>query len=119
MQKTIISIIAATSLVFALSATALAASHGHGGHGKSNPPAADQAQVVTANGVVTAIDPAGKSITLDHEPIPALNWPAMTMDLDLADPALAEGLQAGDAVVFELKRLGATDYVITAIRKRS
>jgi len=41
------------------------------------------------------------------------------MDLDLADPALAEGLQAGDAIVFELKRLGATDYVITAIRKRS
>ncbi|ADH87157.1 copper-binding protein [Desulfurivibrio alkaliphilus] len=117
MKKTIISIIAGASIIFALSAPALAASHGHGGHGKSSGATADQAQVVTANGVVTATDPAGKTITLNHEPIPALNWPAMTMDLDLADPALAKGLQPGDKIVFELKRLSATDYVIIAIHR--
>lgn len=118
MKKTIIAAIAGVSIIFALSATAMAASHGHGNHGKSSTPAGPETTLVSANGVVTAVDPAGQKITLKHEPIPAINWPAMTMDLALADPSLAAGLQPGDAIVFDLKRLSATDYVITGIRKR-
>jgi membrane fusion protein, copper/silver efflux system len=40
------------------------------------------------------------SVTISHGPIPAVNWPAMTMTFRLADPALARGLRAGDRVVF-------------------
>jgi Cu(I)/Ag(I) efflux system membrane fusion protein len=40
------------------------------------------------------------SVTLSHEPVPAIGWPAMTMTFQLADPALARGVKVGDRVAF-------------------
>jgi Cu(I)/Ag(I) efflux system membrane fusion protein len=48
-----------------------------------------------------------QSVTLSHQPIPALQWPAMTMQFRLADPALAKGLKAGDQVRFGFEQLDA------------
>lgn len=42
----------------------------------------------------------GDRVTLSHEPIPALQWPAMTMQFRLPDPAMASGVKAGDRVTF-------------------
>jgi Cu(I)/Ag(I) efflux system membrane fusion protein len=49
-------------------------------------------------GRVEQIGPA--SVTLSHQPVPAIGWPAMTMTFKLADPALAQGVKAGDRVAF-------------------
>jgi membrane fusion protein, copper/silver efflux system len=43
---------------------------------------------------------AGGKITLSHPPIPAVQWPAMTMQFQLGDPNLAKGLKVGDQVSF-------------------
>ncbi|MES3028418.1 MAG: efflux RND transporter periplasmic adaptor subunit [Pseudomonadota bacterium] len=43
---------------------------------------------------------AAGSITLSHEPVPAIGWPAMTMAFKLDPPTLAKGLKVGDRVVF-------------------
>ena len=40
------------------------------------------------------------SVTLSHEPVPAIGWPAMTMTFQLPDPKIARGLKAGDRVRF-------------------
>ncbi|HEX7819870.1 MAG TPA: copper-binding protein, partial [Sphingobium sp.] len=40
------------------------------------------------------------SVTLSHEPVPAIGWPAMTMTFQLPDPAIARGLKTGDRVRF-------------------
>jgi Cu(I)/Ag(I) efflux system membrane fusion protein len=40
------------------------------------------------------------SITLSHEPVPAISWPAMTMTFQLPDPKVAHGLKTGDRVRF-------------------
>ena len=40
------------------------------------------------------------SVTLSHEPVPAVGWPAMTMTFKLPDPAIARGLKTGDRVRF-------------------
>ena len=40
------------------------------------------------------------SVTLSHEPVPAIAWPAMTMTFALPDPGIARGLKAGDRVRF-------------------
>lgn len=40
------------------------------------------------------------SITLSHEPVPAIGWPAMTMTFKLDPPALAKGMKVGDRVGF-------------------
>ena len=49
-------------------------------------------------GRVEQISPA--SVTLSHQPVPAIGWPAMTMTFRLADPALAQGVKVGDRVAF-------------------
>lgn len=40
------------------------------------------------------------SVTLSHEPVPAIGWPAMTMTFQLPDPNVARGLKTGDRVRF-------------------
>ena len=40
------------------------------------------------------------SITLSHEPVPAIGWPAMTMTFRLDPPSLAKGMKVGDRVGF-------------------
>jgi len=40
------------------------------------------------------------SVTLSHEPVPAIGWPAMTMTFALPDAGIARGLKAGDRVRF-------------------
>jgi len=67
-------------------------------------------------GVVTQIEV--DSITLDHAPVPALKWPAMTMAFKLADPTLARGLKEGQSVSFTFDKQG-DDYRITAIAPQS
>lgn len=39
-------------------------------------------------------------VTLSHEPVPAIGWPAMTMTFKLDPPGLAAGIKAGDQVAF-------------------
>jgi Cu(I)/Ag(I) efflux system protein CusF len=57
----------------------------------------------TANrttGVIKALDAKGGTVTLSHEAVPALKWPAMTMAFKIS-PELAKGLQVGQKVEFE------------------
>ena len=55
-------------------------------------------------------------LTLAHDAVPALKWPAMTMGFKLADPQLAAGLMPKQAVRFTFAKQGE-DYVITAIER--
>ncbi len=64
-------------------------------------------------GRIEAIEADG--LTLAHEAIPSLKWPAMTMAFPLADSALARNLKPGEQVSFELKERGPGEYVITRI----
>ena len=38
-------------------------------------PAAQQEQLISATGVIEAVDMESKKITIKHDPIPAVNWP--------------------------------------------
>ncbi|MCY1167948.1 efflux transporter, RND family, MFP subunit [compost metagenome] len=44
------------------------------------------------------------SVTLSHEPVPAIGWPAMTMTVQLPDPKIPRGLKTGDRVRFGFDR---------------
>lgn len=61
-------------------------------------PSASTGQVYETVGSVEAIGP--RSITLSHQPVPAIGWPAMTMTFHVADPALLRGYKKGDRVRF-------------------
>src|SRR5688572_22006228 len=79
-----------------------AAAQGHDAHGAHAAPAAAASGVVESTGVVRAVDAKKGVVTIDHPPIKALNWGAMTMAFK-ADPALLKGVSRGSKVVFQLK----------------
>lgn len=64
----------------------------------------------TARGVISKIDAQGGKITIEHEPIASLEWPAMTMGF-AASPALIEQAMVGDRVEFDLVVRGSAGEV--------
>ena len=68
-----------------------------------------------ATGVVKAIDPDKGSVTLAHDPVASLHWPAMTMRFAVKDKALFDKLAVDKKVGFDFKQQGK-DYVVTAVR---
>ena len=77
--------------------------------------AAAETKVSHGMGVVQAIDTAAGTVTLAHEAIPELNWPAMTMPFKVTGDAAAH-IAVGDKVMFELT--GEGDAVtVTEIEK--
>lgn len=66
-------------------------------------------------GVVKAVDTAKNTITLQHEAIAAIGWPAMTMPFKVASPELLKHVKVGDKVQFTFRQ-ASTGSTVTAIR---
>lgn len=75
-------------------------------------PAAGQT-VHAARGKVTKVD-AGV-VTLAHEPVKSLNWPAMNMGFQVKDKMLLDKLGVGKTVDFEFVQADK-GYVITGVK---
>ena len=73
-------------------------------------------QTANAEGTVTAIDAEAGTITVDHGPVPAIEWPAMTMAFE-ADEQLRSEVSVGEGIAFEF-RTGSEGNVITSITKQ-
>lgn len=69
-------------------------------------------------GKVIEIDAKSGKLTLAHEPIEELGWPAMTMGFKVKDSKQLEKLKAGDEVEFALKADEPNQYMIQRIGKR-
>lgn len=54
---------------------------------------------------------AAGSITLSHNAVPAVGWPAMTMTFKLDPPGLAKGRKVGDRVAFAFEQRAAGPVV--------
>src|SRR5689334_3657180 len=66
---------------------------------------------IHSTGVVTQVDANAGTITFNHEAIPAVNWPAMTMQFHAENPSILHGIAVGDHVSFELKSATETGVV--------
>ena len=101
--------------------------------GAFNPPAAASAAAsggasssaaagkVSHHGVgrVEEVDAKTGAVTVNHEPIASLKWPAMTMEFQLANTALAKGLKPGLRVDFEFLERQPGEWVITAVKPQA
>ncbi|MGE5241364.1 MAG: copper-binding protein [Bacteroidota bacterium] len=74
------------------------------------------ASAVSATGVVRQVKPEAGKVKISHDPIPALEWPAMTMDFRVKDKAVLQGIGPGDKVRFELEK-DAKGLAITRMEK--
>lgn len=59
---------------------------------------------IQGRGIVRAVDGAGGRVTLAHEPLPAIDWPAMTMTFAVSDRSLLRGRKVGERVTFSFQR---------------
>ena len=66
-----------------------------GGREAAEHPAQVQGKIVT-------MDTRRGQITVDHGPIPAMNWPAMTMAFHVKDPSVLRGFKRGDQVALTI-----------------
>ena len=66
-------------------------------------------------GVVKAIDAVKDTITLQHQAIAAIGWPAMTMPFKVASPELLAHVKVGDKMQFTFRQ-ASTGGTVTAIR---
>lgn len=73
-------------------------------------------RTASGEGTVKAIDAQAGTITLDHGPVPAMDWPAMTMAFDAA-PEVRDQVTVGDSVTFEFETSDAGNR-ITSVSKR-
>jgi Cu(I)/Ag(I) efflux system periplasmic protein CusF len=97
-------------------ARTLAASSAMAANTATNTAATADKGLILGRGVVLTIDRANATVKMNHDPIPALNWPRMTMPFRLKESALADQVKEGDAVEFFLEKSGS-DYVIVKWRK--
>ena len=68
-----------------------------------------------AMGVVTKVDAAKNRVTIKHEAVQSLNWPAMTMAFTVKDKAMLEKMSKDRKIDFEFVQQGR-DYVLTAVK---
>ena len=71
-----------------------------------------------AQGTLNAINADG-TVNISHEPIKSLGWPGMTMNFALTNTKLADGIQAGSTVNFELFERKQGEWVIRKIQVAS
>ncbi len=68
-----------------------------------------------AQGTLDAINADG-SVSISHDAIKSLGWPGMTMDFELANSALVDGIKPGSEISFELVERTPGAWVITRLK---
>lgn len=88
----------------------------------SSPPAGGEKPVATPAGMPVTHHGHGKvenmgkdDITLSHDPVPSMQWPAMTMGFKVAAGGAPKNLAVGDMVNFEFQKTKDGAFQITAI----
>jgi Cu(I)/Ag(I) efflux system protein CusF len=104
------------AVILSMPAFALAQSSGDKGmdmkgSAQDKPRAAGRHQTAA---VVKAVDRNKGTVTLAHQAIASLNWPAMTMSFAVKDRNLFDKLAVGRNVKVELTQQGGS-YVVTAV----
>jgi Cu(I)/Ag(I) efflux system protein CusF len=78
---------------------------------KKEAPKAAAAKSAAGTGTVTALNAAGRKVTLDHGPMPEMNWPAMKMEFAVAGGVDLSKVKAGDKVRFTITSSGSAHTV--------
>ena len=109
-------------VAFSIASPALAQQAGHGTmtpeqHSQMMAKeSASALKTTAATGVVKAIDPVTRTVTIAHNPIAAKKWPAMTMTFKIGKSVLGK-VKAGQRVKFSFVGEGSI-YTVTKISRQ-
>ena len=76
---------------------------------------AESGETIEGVGVVNAVMAEDRKVNLTHEPIPAIDWPTMTMGFEVAEDVDLTALKAGDRIRFTLGDGGGGTYRILSV----
>lgn len=107
----------ATAIVAAAIAAPLAVSQGGAVETTQQRLVAETAQQASGEGVIKGVNAQERKLQIAHGPIPALQWPAMTMAFSVAPELNLSGIQPGAKVKFTLDRDAKGLWVIKEIRR--
>ena len=74
----------------------------------------NKAQSYRTTGIIKKLDKQGRRVTIAHQPVEALGWPAMTMTFSVEDSNLLGKLRPGERIGFEFIKRG-NGYLITGV----
>lgn len=81
-------------------------------------PAANAGKLThSALGKLDEIDPKTGALTISHEPVKSLNWPAMSMEFVAVRSDLFAGIKPGDAFRFEFIERAPGEWVVTKVER--
>lgn len=83
---------------------------------KSTQQSPSQTQAIEARGIIRSINAKTHIITLQHDAIPKLDWPAMTMDFLVVKTIPISEFKIGDTIEFFLKKEN-DQFVIIKMKK--
>lgn len=72
------------------------------------------AKTATGTGTITSLNAAARKITLDHAPMPEINWPAMKMEFPVAASVELSKFKTGNKVRFTISGSGS-NYTVQSI----
>jgi Cu(I)/Ag(I) efflux system protein CusF len=84
----------------------------HSGHDM-----ATESKIIMGKGVIHSVSKMNNKVNLTHEPIPALGWPEMTMDLAVADDVDLKSIVPDQEVMFHMVLGEDKVYRITEFMK--
>ncbi|OIQ69819.1 cation efflux system protein CusB precursor [mine drainage metagenome] len=70
-----------------------------------------------AVGTVQEVDAKTLTVSISHQAIASLKWPAMTMEFKVANASLLDALKTGAKVSFEFVERQPGEWVITSVKK--
>lgn len=89
---------------------------GHSAHGKAEKHQKQQ-QEIMVHATINSVDAEKRTINVSHGPIAKLSWPAMTMDMKVADNLDLSAVKGGDERMIALKRGEDGIYMISKLMK--
>ncbi len=88
----------------------------HAGHAQMK--AVEGNKEAVAVGVINSVDASSGKINVTHEPVPALGWPKMTMDLPVTRRVDLATIKPGSTVQFTLKQGRDKQFRVMAIEPK-
>lgn len=86
-----------------------------GAGGSETAPTSGDTDTHSASGTVDSV--SGSEVTISHDPIKTLDWPAMSMTFTAQDAALLNGIKKGDRVSFAFTKTESAS-TLTSISKQ-
>ncbi|HAU2406559.1 TPA: efflux RND transporter periplasmic adaptor subunit [Legionella pneumophila] len=76
----------------------------------------ENTQSFEAKGIIKAVNLSQNTVTIQHEPIPDLNWPMMTMSFHVASDINLKQFKEGENISFTLQKRNNEQVIVTSIR---